>query len=95
VFFRDGPAKPAFQAFRFPFGTERLGKRKRGRVRAWGKAPSSGAVVIEARRRGGWKKLKRVRAGGNRVFFTSLRLRGAAMLRARMGSETSLTWRQR
>jgi hypothetical protein len=99
VFFHDGAPKPAYQAFRFPFVSERRGKdSKKGkgkRIRAWGKAPTPGTVTIERRRRGGWRTLKKVSAGPNRIFVTSIKLNGAATLRATIDGEASLPWRQR
>jgi len=95
LFFQDGAPKLAYRAFRFPFVTEAIGKRRQARVRAWGKAPSPGSVVIQTKRRGRWRNLKRIRAGGNKVFLASLRLRRPATLRAIAGGESSLPWHQR
>ena len=98
LFLNDGTAKPAFSAFRFPFAGERKkGKagRARSRVQVWGKAPAPGSVQIQ---RGGgskWKTIRRLRAGSNRIFVGTIRLRRAATLRAQQGSETSLPWRQK
>jgi hypothetical protein len=83
LFFRDYQAKPAFQAFRFPFAVERL---SRSKVRVWGIAPQAGPVSISGR--GG--RLKTLAAAANRVFVGVLRLRGKARLRATQGSESSL-----
>jgi hypothetical protein len=83
LFFRDYQAKPALQAFRFPFAVERL---SRSKVRVWGIAPRAGPVSISGR--GG--RLKTLAAGANRVFVGVLRLRGKARLRATQGSESSL-----
>ena len=46
IFFADGQPKPAYTAFRFPFVTERIDKR---RLRAWGKAPAGGQAGDPAR----------------------------------------------
>jgi hypothetical protein len=92
LFLRDGTAKPAYRAFRFPFAAERRNERQ---VRVWGKAPSAGQVAIQRRRAGGWRTLERVRAGASRIFVERVTLRGSAFLRARAGGETSLSWRQR
>ena len=91
LFLRDGTPKPALQAFRFPFVTERLGK---GRVRAWGEAPGPGPVSIEMRRGHRYRHLRTFKVGSNRVFVGDLRLGRKAQLRARQGSETSLVWKQ-
>lgn len=82
-------AKPAFQAFRFPFAAFR----SRGVAKIWGIAPAAGAVTIEAHGRRGWRTLTRVRAGGNRVFFKRRRVKKGTSLRARQGSEHTLPFR--
>jgi hypothetical protein len=81
LFLADGTAKPAFDAFRFPFFADRL---KGGGVRVWGLAPAPGKVTIE--RRG--KAIKSLGASGNRVFVG--RVRGGGKLRASQGAEHSL-----
>jgi hypothetical protein len=92
LFERDGTAKPAYQAFRFPF----VGDRTTGRrVRVWGKAPAPGPVQIQRKRGGEWHDLKSVEAPPSRVFADFVKLRGSAILRARTRTETSLPWRQR
>ena len=58
LYYLDGTAKPAAQAFRFPFVTRRL---NRGKVQAWGRAPRGGGLVIEQQRRGRWVVLRRLR----------------------------------
>jgi hypothetical protein len=92
LFFRGGGEKLAYRAYRFPFVAERLGRWK---VRIWGKAPVAGGVAVQRKGGGGWRTLKNVRAGGDRVFVATLRLRGGAALRARASGETSLSWRLR
>lgn len=92
LFFADGEPKPALTAFRFPFVTER---RSRQRVQAWGKSPATGKLRIERRKGGKWRNEKRLNVGEGKVFATKLRLRRGARLRARVGGEKSLTWRQR
>ncbi len=89
VFFRDGTPKPAAAAFSFPFVVHRV---TRGGIRAWGAAPGSGTVVIERQTGGGWTEVKRLGAPSGRVFDLSLRLSGAATLRARLGGQLSLPW---
>ena len=92
LFFADDTPKPAAQAFRFPFVTER---QSRKRVRAWGKSPQAGELVIERHKGGDWRPLKALNVGAGNVFTTKLKLRGAAVLRARVGDEQSREWRQR
>jgi hypothetical protein len=87
LLFNDGRPKPAFQAFRFPFAAERLGKT---RVRVWGMAPGAGKVKILSRGR----RIRTLKASGNRVFVGIIRLPRAGKLRAVQGNERSLTWKQ-
>jgi len=91
LFQLDGTPKLAFQAFRFPFVTDRLNRQK---IRVWGMAPSAGGVRIQRRVHGQWKTARRLRAGRDRVFSGGLNLRGHARLRAATAGETSLIWRQ-
>jgi len=87
----DGAKKPAYASFRFPFVTERRAKAK---LFAWGKAPASGKLTIERKQGGDWQKVKRLNAKDGKVFTTSLRERGKATYRARIGEQTSLPWKQ-
>jgi hypothetical protein len=91
LFFRDGTPKPALRAFQFPFAGERLSKT---RVRIWGLAPAAGKVKIGIGKGSSFHPIRALKAGANRVFVGTLRLRHRARLEARQGSETSLTWRQ-
>ena len=91
LYLRDGTPKPALDAFRFPFVTERRSKRK---VFAWGKAPETGRVRIQERAGGGWRTVKSLRVGTGQVFTAKLAIRGKARLRATVGGERSLVWKQ-
>jgi hypothetical protein len=78
------PAKPARQAFRFPFLVTGS--------RAWGIAPRPRAHVrIERRIGGGWAVVAVVRASGTREFSTGVEA-GSGRYRARQGPERSLPW---
>jgi hypothetical protein len=90
-YFNDGRPKPAASAFRFPFVTERT---SRSSVRAWGRSPVAGTVVIERRVGNRWRRVTQVRAARRGTFLRQLRLRGKATLRARVGTATSLSWTQ-
>jgi hypothetical protein len=82
--------KPSFRAFRFPF----TAYRKRGVAQLWGLAPRPGRVEIEIRGRGRWRRLISLRARRtDRLFFRPRRVRKGSVLRARQGSDTSLSWR--
>ena len=90
VFFADGSAKPSFTAFRFPFVTDRKSKRK---LLAWGKAPVGGRLKIQRQRKGKWRKVASFGVEAGEVFKEKLRLRHKPKLRAKVGGETSLTWK--
>jgi hypothetical protein len=81
--------KPGFYTFRFPF----TAFTKRGVAQIWGLAPNSGAVTIEVRRGGRWRRLTRLRTRNGRMFFAAKRLGRGTPLRARQGPATSLAWR--
>jgi hypothetical protein len=83
LLFHDYGFKPAFQAFQFPFAVERIDS---SRVRVWGMAPGAGPVRITSR----GHKVKKLKAGANRVFVGTIRMRHKAKLRATQGSESSL-----
>ena len=90
VYFADGRPKPAQRAFRFPLVAERLG---RGAVRVWGRSPVAGSVRIERRTPAGWRLARVVRARRHGTFLVRISVAGSPTLRARVGGETSLTWR--
>ncbi|HWW67717.1 MAG TPA: hypothetical protein VNY83_07000 [Solirubrobacterales bacterium] len=89
LFELDGRPKLAYRAFRFPFVVDR----RPGGTFVWGKAPAPGAVIVERRSKGGWRQLARAFATSNRVFATGLALKGRALLRAKQGNQSSLSWR--
>jgi hypothetical protein len=89
VFFQDGTPKPAYDAFRFPFVADRQRKNK---VLAWGKAPASGQLEIQLQQPDGWQTVKTLSVNDGAVFTASLRIQGAATVRAVVGSDASLPW---
>jgi hypothetical protein len=91
LFQHDGTPKPAFEAFRFPFVSDRLNRRT---VRLWGMAPTPGKVRVQRRTHGGWHTVKRLRARADRVFTGKLKMSKGARLRARADGEISLIWKQ-
>ena len=91
IFFADGRPKPSFTAFRFPFVADRKSRRV---IRAWGKAPAAGKLVIQRRRGSRWVAVKKLRVRPGAVFVTKLPLRGKQRLRARVAGNRSLVWKQ-
>jgi RTX calcium-binding nonapeptide repeat (4 copies)/Cellulase (glycosyl hydrolase family 5) len=94
LFFLDGSAKPALTAFRFPFVTERI---NRETLRAWGKAPEGGTLLIQRQQGADWVTIKELPVSQGAVFDTELRSSGpfpAAALRATVGASHSLVWQQ-
>jgi hypothetical protein len=85
-----GQAKPAAQALRFPFVVVRDGRR--GSL-AWGRAPSPGVVRIESSAGSTWSLVRTVQPAAGGVFQANLVARGGELLRARVGSDSSLGWR--
>ena len=91
LYYLGGAAKPAAQAFRFPFVTRRM---SRGRIEAWGRAPRGGRITIEQRRAGRWVVMRRLAVRADQVFDVVLSIRGRATLRAQADPVTSLAWTQ-
>ena len=92
VYFRDGRPKLAFQAYRFPFVTERT---TGANVQAWTRSPATGRLAIERQTAAGqWTTIATADVGRGAVVVRQLRLPGATHLRARIGSDISLVWRQ-
>jgi hypothetical protein len=90
TYFIDGRAKPSATAFRFPFVVVREG---RGGLLAWGKAPAAGPVRIERQGASGWTLVSMVHAANGGIFQAALTAHRGEMLRARVGSDASLSWR--
>ena len=91
LYYLNGTAKPAAQAFRFPFVTRRL---NRCRIQAGVSRLRGGKLAIEQLRAGRWLLLRRLVVRGGQVFAIVLPVRGRAVLRAQADRETSLTWTQ-
>jgi hypothetical protein len=84
-----GQAKPAAEAFRFPFVAVRQGG---GALLLWGKAPNSGTIAIERRTGSEWRLVRSLSVPPGKVFQARLSVRAKAVLRARQGADTSLPW---
>ena len=91
IFFANGQPKPSYVAFRFPFVAS---KTKAGTLRAWGKAPAGGKLLIQAKRGGRWRVVRRLAVRSGAVFTAGLGLRGSQRLRAKVAGNKSLVWRQ-
>jgi len=91
LYYLNGTPKPAAQAFRFPFVTNRLNPRH---VQAWGRAPAGGRLAIELLRGGRWVVIGRLLLRDHQVFLRTFAIRGKAVFRAQLGAETSLAWTQ-
>jgi hypothetical protein len=91
TYYLSGQPKPAAQAYRFPFVTQRLNRR---RIEAWGRAPQGGRLRIQVRHGRHWKTVKKLRVKSEEVYLVKLKLRGRAKLRAKIGGQRSLTWSQ-
>ena len=91
IFFANGRPKPSFTAFRFPFVTDRKSRRV---IRAWGKAPAGGKLVIQRKRGKRWRAVKKLRIRQGQVFLTKLRVDGSSRLRAVVAGNRSLSWTQ-
>jgi len=92
LYYIAGSPKPATQAFRFPFVTQRLNRRE---IDAWGRSPGDGKVAIEQLRGSRWVVLRRLSVRVDQVFTTTIPVLGTAVLRAQVGAQTSLPWTQR
>lgn len=83
--------KPVMNAFRFPFTAIRQGKS----LQYWGRTPSShgGKVVLEALRKGHWRRLAKLKASSVGVFrgvvHTEYGKDKKGAVRARFGGSTS------
>jgi hypothetical protein len=82
--------KPAYTGFRFPFVAVRSG----GHTLAWGRARSTqDPVIVEQRKgNGGWKQVAKFTVGKGLVYLRTVSSPGNAVLRARQGSLTSLSF---
>ncbi len=93
VYTFDGKRKPSADAVAFPFVTDQQGKG----LLAWGKAPKSGKLTIEAKGKGGFKNVKSFNVKAGKVFTEKLNIKddGKQVLRAKVGGETSVPWTQK
>ena len=92
VYFEDGKAKKSRTAFQFPLVGDRKSRKK---VLIWGRAPAAGTVSIQVKAgKGRFKTVAKKRVDPAEVFQTKARLKGKGKLRAKLGGQKSLTWKQ-
>jgi hypothetical protein len=89
LFFKDGRAKDAALAFRFPFVALRG---QGGVVTLWGRSPAPGHVAIEVERRHGWRRVLDLSPTRDGIFRSRLHLGSHLTLRARVRSVVSYPW---
>jgi hypothetical protein len=64
-------------------------------VLIWGRAPAAGKVAIQVKAgKGRFKTVARKRVDPADVFKTKAKLKGKGKLRAKLGAQRSLTWKQ-
>lgn len=90
VYYYSGKAKPAAEAFRFPFVVWTTGSR----ATVWGIAPQSGALSVQRKQGRGWRTLLKLHVSAGAVFVRTIspKLRGS--FRAVVAGESSLAWRR-
>jgi hypothetical protein len=89
LYYRNGKPKSGLQAFRFPFVVQSIGH---GRWQVWGITPDSGKVLVQRRVGSSWKTLFEVRRRAHAIFARTIGDPGHAPMRARVGSEDSLSF---
>lgn len=89
LYFGNGAAKPAAQAYEFPFVA--LPQPHHSMI-IWGRAPAPGTVTIELGAGRGWRALFRVRTTSGGVFYVQRRIAAHSILRAVEPGATSLAW---
>jgi hypothetical protein len=92
LYFRNGTAKPALTAFRFPF----VALRHARSVYVWGRTPAGkpATAVIERKTGSGWKRVAQVKTNGVGIFARTLPLRlpASSFMRARISSARSIAF---
>ena len=87
-FYPEETAKPAFEAFRFPFVPDRVSNRK---VNVWTIGPADGTVQIQQKRGNGFKTVDRMSVRDGVPEQTKVRLGGKPVMRGVLNGEASLT----
>ena len=89
LYFGDEQPKPALQAFRFPFVTERRGQ---GRLRVWTIPPASGTLTIEVEQGGQWRAVHSMSVKQGIPKTATIRAGGKQDTRGVIGGQASLPW---
>jgi hypothetical protein len=90
IYYKNGRRKAGFEAYRFPFVVESAG---RGHKTIWGISPRAGKVLVQQSTSRGWITIATFSVGVHGVFTRRIPLHGRPSMRARVGSETSISWR--
>jgi hypothetical protein len=92
LYFHSGKAKPALDAFRFPF----VAFRQQKGTFVWGRTPAgkAGSVVVERSVKHGWKRVATLRTNQSGIFsrVLPLRLPAAGFMRARGAGAKSIAF---
>jgi hypothetical protein len=92
LYLRNGKAKPALTAFRFPF----VALRRPTSVYVWGRTPGGqpATAVIERKSGSGWKRVTQLKTNGVGIFSRTLPLKlpPSAFLRARIASAKTIAF---
>ena len=89
MYYIDGTAKPAQQAFAFPLVVDR---RKRHHPLLWLRAPVAGRLVVSERAGGGWRTLFARTVTAHQIVERSLAGVKATSFQASVGGTSSLPW---
>src|SRR5207237_986112 len=91
IYYKNGRPKPgAVTAFGFPFVSKPA---PHGRHVLWGISPVSGTVAVQIRQGGSWRTFFRSSVAAHGIFTTTRFVPAHSLLRAVVGSSTSLSWR--
>jgi hypothetical protein len=89
VYFPDGTPEPSARAFHFQFVAL---PGRQGRLTLWGHAPHAGVVEIERGNGQGWLPVTALSTTPGGIFYAQRDLGSHLVLRAQMGSVTSVPW---
>jgi hypothetical protein len=90
LYLRDGTAKPAQRAYRFPFTLVAKGANT---ARAWCRSPEAGSLRIQRRTASGWVTVATRDVSVGEVFSERIRIVRGQEARATVGNSASLPWK--